>query len=58
MSYKLDLESLLIKTALKSNMEHKHACVITLFIIRLYLKVFLPICVINYLINIIFIKLK
>jgi len=29
MSYKLNLETLLINTALKSNMQHKHACVIT-----------------------------
>jgi deoxycytidylate deaminase len=29
MYYKSDLESLLIKTALKSNMQHKHACAIT-----------------------------
>ncbi len=29
MFYKSDLESLLIKTALKSNMQHKHACAIT-----------------------------
>jgi deoxycytidylate deaminase len=29
MSSKIDLDTLLVKTALKSNMQHKHACAIT-----------------------------